>query len=77
MSQAAEASSAQAAMLPPEERLEVAERILDSADEPDATLDALWATEANDRLATYRCGEIKAMALSDVIAKYLGNSKLA
>ncbi|MEY3461944.1 MAG: hypothetical protein RLZZ03_1597, partial [Pseudomonadota bacterium] len=43
MSQAAKALSAQAAMLPPEERMEVVERILDSLDEPDATLDALWA----------------------------------
>ena len=70
MSQAAEASSAQVAKLPPEERMEVVERILDSLDEPDATLDALWATEAGERLAAYRRGEIKAVALSDVIAKY-------
>ena len=64
-------------MLPPEERLEVAERILDSADEPDATLDALWATEANDRLAAYLRGEVKAVPLSDVIAKYEPTSKHA
>jgi len=75
MSQAAEALSAQAAMLPPEERMEVVERILDSLDEPDATLDALWAKEANDRLAAYRRGEIKALDLSDVIAKYQVISK--
>ena len=75
MSQAAEALSAQVAKLRPEERMEVVERVLDSLDEPDATLDALWATEANDRLAAYRRGEIKAIALSDVIAKYQVNSK--
>jgi len=77
MSQAAEASSAQVAKLPPEERMEVVERILDSLDEPDATLDALWATEAGERLAAYRHGEIKAVALSDVIAKYQVNNKRA
>ena len=33
-------------------------------------LDTLWAHEASDRLAAYRRGEIKAVALSDVIAKY-------
>jgi len=77
MSQATEALSAQAALLPPEERMEVVERILDSLDEPDATLDALWATEANNRLAAYRRGEIKAIALSDVIAKYQVNGKSA
>jgi putative addiction module component (TIGR02574 family) len=66
----AEALSAQAAQLPPAERMEVVERILDSLDQPDATLDALWAKEADDRLTAYRRGEIKAVALSDVIAKY-------
>lgn len=38
--------------------------------QPDATLDALWAKEADDRLTAYRRGEIKAVALSDVIANY-------
>lgn len=66
----AEALSAQAAQLPPAERMNVVEHILDSLDQPDATLDALWAKEADDRLTAYRSGEIKAVALSDVIAKY-------
>ena len=77
MSHAAETLSAQAAKLPPEERMEVVERILDSLDQPDAALDALWAKEADDRLAAYRRGEIKAVALSDVIAKYQVNTKRA
>ena len=77
MSQAAEALSAQATQLPPEERMKVVERILDSLDQPDAALDALWAKEADDRLAAYRRGEIKAVALSDVIAKYQVNTKQA
>lgn len=77
MSQAAEALSAQVTQLPPEERMEVVERILDSLDQPDASLDALWAKEADDRLAAYRRGEIKAVALSDVIAKYQVNTKQA
>jgi putative addiction module component (TIGR02574 family) len=77
LAQAAEALSAQATKLPPEERMEVVERILDSLDQPDAALDALWAKEADDRLAAYRRGEIKAMALSDVIAKYQVNTKRA
>jgi putative addiction module component (TIGR02574 family) len=77
MSQASEALSAQASQLPPEERMEVVERILDSLDQPDAVLDALWAKEADDRLGAYRRGEVKAVALSDVIAKYQVNSKPA
>lgn len=70
MTNTVDALSAQAAQLPPAERMEVVERILDSLDQPDAALDTLWVQEANDRLTAYRRGEIKAMALSDVIAKY-------
>ena len=70
MTPTAEALSAQVAQLPPAERMQVVERILDSLDQPDAALDMLWAREASDRLAAYRRGEIKAVALSDVIAKY-------
>ena len=70
MTTTAEALSAQAAQLPPAERMEVVERILDSLDQPDAALDSLWAREASDRLGAYRRGEIKAVALIDVIAKY-------
>jgi putative addiction module component (TIGR02574 family) len=77
MTTAADALSAQAVKLPPEERMEVVERILDSLDEPDAALDALWAKEADDRLSAYRRGEVKAVALSDVIAKYQVNSNPA
>ena len=77
MSQSVEALSAQAAMLPPEERMEVVERILDSLVPPDALLDAQWAKEAEDRLAAYRRGEIRAVALSDVIGKYQVNAKPA
>ncbi len=70
MTPTAEALSAQAAQLPPAERMTAVERILDSLDQPDAALDSLWAREASDRLAAYRRGGIKAVALSDVIAKY-------
>ena len=77
MTQTAEALSAQAVQLPPEERMALVERILDSLDEPDPSLDALWAKEADDRLAAYRRGEIKAMALSEVIAKYQVTNKPA
>ena len=70
MTRTAEALSAQAVQLTPAERMEVVERILDSLDQPDTTFDSLWAKEADDRLAAYRRGEIKALALSEVIAKY-------
>ena len=41
MTTTAEALSAQAAQLPPAERIEVVERILDSLDQSDAFLEAL------------------------------------
>jgi len=77
MTHAADTLSAQVVQLPPEERMQVVERILDSLDEPDAALDALWAKEADDRLTAYRRGEVKAVALSEVIAKYKVNTKSA
>ena len=70
MHQTTKALSEQAVQLPPTERMALVARILDSLDQPDTTMDALWASEAADRLAAYRRGEIKAVALSDVISKY-------
>ena len=70
MSQTAEALSEQAAQLPPTERMALVERILDSLDVPDPSLDALWAREADARLGAYRRGEIRAVMLSEVLAKY-------
>lgn len=66
----AKSLSEQAKQLPPEERLALVDQLLDTLDEPDASLDALWAREAESRLAAYRRGDIRAASLSDVIAKY-------
>ena len=77
MNPTTETLSVQAVRLPPDERIALAERILDSLDEPDASLDALWAKEADDRLKAYQRGEIRAVALSDVVAQYQVPKKLA
>jgi putative addiction module component (TIGR02574 family) len=69
--------SAQAMQLPPDERLTLVNQLLDTLDEPDASLDALWAKEAESRLTAYRRGEIQATSLSDVIAKYQADSRPA
>ena len=37
---------------------------------PDPGIDRLWAKEAEERLAAYRRGEIKAVPLQEVLAKY-------
>ena len=50
--------------------IELVDSILASLDEPDPNIDRLWAKEAEDRLAAYRRGEIKAVPLQEVLAKY-------
>ena len=60
----------QASQLPPEERMALVDQILDTLDERDSTLDSQWAHEAENRLAAYRRGEVQAIPLNEVIAKY-------
>lgn len=42
----------------------------DALGEEYTALDALWAKEADDRLEAYKRGELKAVALAAVTAKY-------
>ena len=70
MTDAAKALSKQARKLSPAERLELVDDLIASLDEGDPKIDALWAREAEDRLAAYRRGEIKAVPLQEVLAKY-------
>jgi putative addiction module component (TIGR02574 family) len=70
MTDAAKNLSMQARKLPHAERLELVDDLLTSLDESDPSIDALWAKEAADRLAAYRRGEIKAVPLQEVLAKY-------
>ena len=70
MTNAAKKLSAQARKLSPAERLALVDDILASLDEPDPAIDRMWAKEAEDRLAAYRRGEIKAVSLQEVLAKY-------
>ena len=67
MSETTEALSARARALSPNERLELVDQTLASLDETDPAIDQLWAREAEDRLAAYRRGEIRAIPLSDVL----------
>jgi putative addiction module component (TIGR02574 family) len=56
--------------LAPVQRLGLVEQLLDGLDKPDSVVDSLWLREAEDRLGAYRRGEINAVPLSDVLAKY-------
>lgn len=54
--------------LPPGERAEIAERLISSLDTPDRQgVDALWATEAEDRPDAYERGEIKTIPAKQVL----------
>lgn len=56
--------------LGPVERLELVDAILNSLCEPDQEIDQLWSLEAEERLSAYRQGELKAIHLNEVLAKY-------
>jgi len=71
MTEATRTLSTAAKMLSPCERLELVEQLLDSLDTPDDTIDSQWKGEAEDRLAAYRRGEINAVPLADVLARYV------
>lgn len=60
----------EAKRLPPAEQVELVEAILDNLDVPDSALDAAWTREAEDRLAAYRRGDIRAVPLAETLAKY-------
>lgn len=56
----------QALHLKPEERFLVVEGLIRSLDEPDQEIDAIWAEEAEKRLAAYRAGRLGGIAMEDV-----------
>lgn len=60
----------QAKALAPAQKLELVEALLNDLDRPDDAMDAAWAAEAEERLSAYRSGRIRAIPLSDVLAKY-------
>ena len=56
----------QALKLKPNEKCTLIEGLLKSLDEPDATLDAIWATEAQRRLEAYRQGKLEGVFMQEV-----------
>lgn len=55
--------------LPASERAVLADELLHSLDKTDPAIDALWAKEAEDRLAAYDRGEIEAIDAEAVLAE--------
>ena len=72
MNEKVKALSQEARKLSPAERAELIDELIASLDRPDATLDALWAKEAEDRLAAHDRGEMATHSIPDVVAKLRG-----
>lgn len=56
--------------LKPIEQAKLVDSLLSILDKPDINLDKLWAVEAESRLKAYKRGELQAVSLEDVLAKY-------
>ena len=57
---------AQALELRPEERFMLVEGLIKSLDEPDSSLDTIWAEEAEKRLLAYRAGNLKGIPMEEI-----------
>ena len=56
----------QALKLKPEEKFMIVEGLIKSLDEPDSSLDAIWADEAEKRLKAYRAGKVEGIPMEDI-----------
>ena len=56
----------QALKLKPDERFMVVEGLIKSLDEPDISLDAIWAEEAEKRLKAYRTGNLEGIPMEEI-----------
>ena len=56
----------EAMKLKPEERFALVEGLIKSLDEPDRTLDEIWAEESEKRLKAYREGRLEGVPMEDV-----------
>jgi putative addiction module component (TIGR02574 family) len=52
--------------LKPAERFMVVEGLIKSLDEPDSSLDAIWADEAEKRLKAYRASNLDGIPMEEV-----------
>lgn len=58
----------QAMQLSSNERAALIDGLIVSIDKPDPSLDAVWLTEAENRLAAYRSGKLGAIEAEEVFA---------
>lgn len=56
----------QALKLKPAEKFMVVEGLIKSLDEPDSSLDAIWADEAERRLKAYRANKTEGIPMEEI-----------
>jgi putative addiction module component (TIGR02574 family) len=59
----------QALKLKPDERFMAVEGLIKSLDEPDSSLDAIWADEAEKRLKAYRAGNLEGIPIEEIFTE--------
>ncbi|MDA1276628.1 MAG: addiction module protein [Verrucomicrobia bacterium] len=70
MSATLDAVTQEALILPPEERLALARRLLDSVDlEPEPGAEAAWEKEIARRIARFKAGESRPVPVGEVFAR--------
>jgi putative addiction module component (TIGR02574 family) len=60
----------EALTLAPKNRASLVEKLLASLDQPDKSIDELWAKEAENRIDAYEAGNIKAISAERVFSKF-------
>ena len=60
----------EARKLPPAQRIDLIETILATLTEPDPEWNTAWAHEAEDRVAAYLRGDMKAVDFDQALAKH-------
>ncbi|MDZ7261837.1 MAG: addiction module protein [candidate division KSB1 bacterium] len=58
----------QALKMKPIDKLMIIEGLLNSLDEPDKTIEEIWAIEAEKRLKAYKEGNLKTLTYEEVFA---------
>ena len=56
--------------LPAVDKAYLVDELLTSLDKPDEAIDAMWRQEVEDRLKAYKAGNLRAISLAQVVAKY-------
>ena len=60
----------EATSLPPLDKLQLVDYLLESLDMPDMEIEKLWAEESSRRWEGYKSGEISSVSAAEVFEKY-------